>query len=141
MARVFVSGSFDMLHSGHITFLQGAARFGDVYVGIGSDESITKYKGKPPVCCEQERAYMLRAIKGVADVSVNPGEGPEDCCNNPILSTIDIWIVNEEQDTENKRDMAFLMKIKYILLPRVPEFGLPARSTSQYREFDKDYGL
>ncbi len=35
--KVFVSGCYDLLHSGHVEFFQQASRYGDLYVGIGSD--------------------------------------------------------------------------------------------------------
>ena len=43
--KVFVSGCFDLLHSGHIAFLETAAQFGDVYVCIGSDNTVKDLKG------------------------------------------------------------------------------------------------
>ena len=43
--KVFVSGCYDLLHSGHIEFFRQAAAYGDLYVGIGSDETILHYKG------------------------------------------------------------------------------------------------
>jgi cytidyltransferase-like protein len=49
-----------MLHSGHVTFLKRAAEYGDLYVGMGSDYSIEKYKGKAPVCKEAERLFMVK---------------------------------------------------------------------------------
>ena len=42
--KVFVSGCFDLLHSGHVAFLENANQFGDVYVCIGSDNTIKKLK-------------------------------------------------------------------------------------------------
>ena len=41
--KVFVSGSYDMLHSGHVAFFEEAAVYGDLYVGIGSDRTIAEY--------------------------------------------------------------------------------------------------
>ena len=38
--KVFVSGCFDLLHSGHIAFLKEANNYGDVYVNIGNDKNI-----------------------------------------------------------------------------------------------------
>jgi cytidyltransferase-like protein len=38
--KVFVSGCYDMLHSGHVAFFEEAASYGDLYVGLGSDETI-----------------------------------------------------------------------------------------------------
>ena len=43
--KVFVSGCFDILHSGHIAFLQEASQFGYLYVGLGSDKTIPKRRG------------------------------------------------------------------------------------------------
>ncbi|MDE6511359.1 MAG: adenylyltransferase/cytidyltransferase family protein, partial [Muribaculaceae bacterium] len=37
--RVFVSGCYDMLHSGHVAFFKEASRYGELYVGIGSDRT------------------------------------------------------------------------------------------------------
>ncbi|MHB9141732.1 MAG: adenylyltransferase/cytidyltransferase family protein, partial [Paludibacter sp.] len=37
--KVFVSGCYDMLHSGHVAFFEEAAQHGDLYVGIGSDNT------------------------------------------------------------------------------------------------------
>ena len=42
--RVFVSGCYDMLHSGHVAFFKAASQYGDLYVGIGSDATIAELK-------------------------------------------------------------------------------------------------
>ena len=42
--KVFVSGCYDLLHSGHVEFFQQASRYGDLYVGIGSDATYLEYK-------------------------------------------------------------------------------------------------
>ena len=44
--KVFVSGCFDMLHSGHVAFFKEASGYGDLYVGIGSDDTIDELKGR-----------------------------------------------------------------------------------------------
>ena len=46
MKKVFVSGCYDLLHSGHIEFFRQAAQYGDLYVGIGSDATILHYKNR-----------------------------------------------------------------------------------------------
>ena len=38
--KVFVSGCYDLLHSGHVEFFRQAAAYGDLYVGIGSDDTL-----------------------------------------------------------------------------------------------------
>ena len=76
--KVFVTGCFDMLHSGHVAFLKEAAQYGDVYVGLGSDETVYNLKGRYPVNNQDERKYMLDALDCVKEVLINKGSGIMD---------------------------------------------------------------
>lgn len=134
MAKVFISGSFDMLHSGHITFMKRASEYGDLYVGIGSDFSIEKYKGKKPVCPQEERLFMVKAVRYVKDAFINSGEGPVDFISEVLSLKPKYMVVNEDQHSEYKETLCGLHGIKYIVLKRTQELGLPARSTTKYRE-------
>ena len=60
--KVFVSGCYDMLHSGHVAFFEEAATHGDLYVGIGSDKTIHELKARKTIHTEDERLYMVRAL-------------------------------------------------------------------------------
>ncbi len=64
---VFANGCFDMLHGGHISYLQSAKAQGDMLVvGVNSDVSMKKIKGdKRPIYPEQERLELLAAIQYV----------------------------------------------------------------------------
>lgn len=53
--KVFVSGCYDMLHSGHVAFFEEAASHGDLYVGIGSDKTIYELKARKTINTEAER--------------------------------------------------------------------------------------
>ena len=53
--KIFVSGCYDMLHSGHVAFFEEAAQYGDVYVGIGSDSTINKLKARKTINSAAER--------------------------------------------------------------------------------------
>lgn len=68
---VFTNGCFDLLHSGHIKYLETAKSFGDILiVGINSDASVKALKGKDrPINIQIDRAYLLAAI-GVVDYVV-----------------------------------------------------------------------
>ena len=61
---VTTNGSFDLLHIGHVTMLQEAKSLGDVLIiGLNSDSSIKRYKGKfRPICPEHHRVGMLAAL-------------------------------------------------------------------------------
>ena len=52
--KVFVSGCYDLLHSGHIEFFRQAASYGELYVGIGSDATIRELKHHAPMFPEAE---------------------------------------------------------------------------------------
>jgi D-beta-D-heptose 7-phosphate kinase/D-beta-D-heptose 1-phosphate adenosyltransferase len=67
--RIWVNGTFDILHVGHITLLKYAALMGSVRVGIDSDERVKKLKGNlRPINSLQDRIAMLESIKYVTDV-------------------------------------------------------------------------
>ena len=64
---VFTNGCFDILHVGHVKYLQIAKSFGDILiVGLNSDESIKRLKGEDrPINIAQDRAYLLAALESV----------------------------------------------------------------------------
>ncbi len=64
---VFTNGCFDILHVGHVKYLQEAKSFGDVLiVGLNSDESVSRLKGPSrPVNIAGDRAYILAALEAV----------------------------------------------------------------------------
>ncbi|EQB35355.1 nucleotidyltransferase [Sulfurimonas hongkongensis] len=64
---VFTNGCFDILHVGHVKYLQEAKSFGDVLiVGLNSDASVSRLKGpNRPVNLAEDRAYILAALEAV----------------------------------------------------------------------------
>ena len=99
---VFVSGCFDMLHSGHIAFLEEAAGYGDLHVGIGSDQTVFEIKGRYTVNSEAERRYMLEALACVKDCTVNSGRGILDFEDDVRLVRPDVLVTNEDGHTPAK---------------------------------------
>ena len=75
---VFTNGVFDLLHPGHVRYLQAARREGDVLiVGINSDRSVRSNKGPSrPIMPEHERAEVLEALACVDAVVVFDEETP-----------------------------------------------------------------
>ncbi len=51
-----VSGCFDLLHSGHVAFLEAAAELGELHVCLGNDENILQLKNRPVAQSQNERA-------------------------------------------------------------------------------------
>ena len=77
---VFTNGVFDILHPGHIHYLQEARALGDLLiVGLNSDASVKRNKGpQRPINNENERAEILEALECVDVVSVFDEETPAD---------------------------------------------------------------
>ena len=73
--NVFVSDCFEMPHSGHVAFFEEVATHGDLYVGIGSDRTISDLEGRRTINGECERLYMIRSLKYVRDAWTNRGWG------------------------------------------------------------------
>lgn len=71
MVKVWVNGSFDVIHVGHLKLLEFASTFGEVCVGIDSDDRIKKLKGnRRPFNNENDRKFFLESIKYVKEVVV-----------------------------------------------------------------------
>lgn len=131
--KVFVSGCYDLLHSGHIEFFRQAAEYGDLYVGIGSDATYLEYKHRKPMFPEDERLFMVKSVKYVKDACINKGSGVIDFI--PSLDEIkpDILVVNTEGGSDAKRQLCMERGIEYIELQRIPHKGLQARSSSSLK--------
>lgn len=131
--KVFVSGCYDLLHSGHVEFFKQASQYGDLYVGIGSDATYLEYKHRKPMFPQEERLFMVQSIKYVKEAYVNEGRGVIDFI--PTLDRVrpDIFIVNAEGGSEEKRQLCAQRGIQYIELQRTPAEGLQARSSSSLK--------
>lgn len=77
---VFTNGAFDIIHAGHVTYLNFARAQGDVLiVGLNSDASVKRYKGdKRPVNSQQDRALVLAALECVDYVVIFDEDEPKD---------------------------------------------------------------
>jgi D-beta-D-heptose 7-phosphate kinase/D-beta-D-heptose 1-phosphate adenosyltransferase len=75
---VFTNGCFDLLHAGHLSLLNGAARLGDVLVlAINSDASVRRLKGdERPLVSQAERAALLAALECVDAVTIFDEDTP-----------------------------------------------------------------
>lgn len=135
MAKVFVSGCFDVLHSGHIAFLEEAASYGDVYVSIGSDATVMALKNRKTMYTESERKYMLEAIRFVKKVYIGPDTG-KILDFAPLLDEVkpDIFFVNSDGTSDAKKEFVESKGIRYVTSSRIPHANLPERSTTSIRQ-------
>ncbi|OYU95947.1 MAG: cytidyltransferase [Bacteroidetes bacterium B1(2017)] len=135
--KVLVSGCFDMLHSGHIAFIKSAAKYGKVYVCLGSDQTIYNLKKRYPINSEQERKYVLEALKEVHEVCISAGSGYLDFL--PELERIQphVFVVNEDGFSKEKELLCEEKQIELVVLKREPHGTLPARSTTDLRKINR----
>lgn len=131
--KVFVSGCYDLLHSGHVEFFKQASQFGDLYVGIGSDATYLEYKHRKPMFPQEERLFMVQNIKVVKEAYINAGSGVIDFLPTLDIVKPDIFVVNAEGGSETKRQICEERGIEYIELQRTPHEGLQARSSSSLK--------
>ena len=132
--KVFVSGCYDLLHSGHVEFFRQASQYGDLYVGIGSDKTIQALKGHKTMYSEPERLFMVRAIRYVKEAYINQGDGYLDFLPTLDLVHPDCLVVNEDGDREEKRQLCRERGMEYIVLKREPREGLEARSSTGLKQ-------
>lgn len=134
MKKVFVSGCYDLLHSGHVEFFRQASQYGDLYVGIGSDQTILGYKHHKTFYPEQERLFMVKSIKYVKDAYINAGDGIMDFVPTIDIVKPDIFVVNADGSSETKRKFCEERGIEYVVLQRTPADGLTARSSTDIKD-------
>ncbi len=127
---VMISGCFDLLHGGHIAFFKAAAAYGKLYVAIGQDNNLLQLKGKTPYFSEKERQFIVGSVKYIHEAFISSGKGILDF--EPDMRRIrpDIFIVNTDGHTPDKENLCRELGVEYIILERIPEHGLPARSSS-----------
>lgn len=132
--KVFVSGCYDLLHSGHVEFFRQAAEYGDLYVGIGSDKTYLGYKHRKTIYSEQERLFMVKSIRYVKDAYINAGSGVMDFVPTLDIVKPDVFVVNSDGGSEEKRRCCEERGIEYIELHRDPHEGLTARSSTALKK-------
>lgn len=93
--KVWVNGTFDVLHIGHIKLLEFASQFGEIRVGIDTDERVKQFKGElRPINCIKDRIYFMNSIKYVnSSVSFSTDE---ELCDRIKEWNADIIIVGNE---------------------------------------------
>ena len=130
MKKVFVSGCYDLLHSGHIRFFEEASQYGELYVSIGNDENIFLLKNKVPTYSQDERLYMVQNISFVKEAKISSSNGIFDFVDWMLQVKPDIFIVNKDGHSKEKEELIKSYDIEYIVLERIPKKGLIARSTT-----------
>ena len=122
-----------MLHSGHVAFFKEAAQYGDLYVGVGSDETVLKLKGRQTVNPNSERLFMVKSLRFVKDAWINSGSGLMDFEDELRELKPDLFFVNEDGFTPDKQALCSELGIMLLVSKRTPLLGMPVRSTTAIR--------
>ena len=134
--KVVATGCYDWLHSGHVRFFEEASQLGELYVIIGHDENLRLLKGKRhPMFPQEERRYMVQAMRYVHWALVTSGTGWMDAEPEIALIKPDIYAVNEDGDRPEKQAFCEAHGIRYVVLKRVPKDGLQSRQSTDLRGF------
>ncbi|MFV0561671.1 D-glycero-beta-D-manno-heptose-7-phosphate kinase [Malaciobacter mytili] len=96
---VFTNGCFDILHKGHVSYLNVAKSFGDVLIlGLNSDESVKRLKGEDrPINTQEDRAYILSALECVDYVVIFNEDTPYE-----LISKVKPDVLVKGADYEGK---------------------------------------
>jgi cytidyltransferase-like protein len=134
--KVIVTGCYDWLHSGHIRFFEEASAYGDLYVAVGNDVNVRYLKGEGhPMFSQEERRYVVQAIRYVKQAVITMGMGWMDAEPNIAVIKPDIYLVNEDGDKPEKVQFCAEHNLEYVVLKRTPKDGLTARSSTRLRGF------
>lgn len=126
--RVFVFDDFDDLRSRHVRFLHEASRSGKVHAFLRSDKAIHTRSRKMPKFPQEERKYLLEAVRYVDKVEISP-----DQLNPGTLPPIGkagpaVWAVDEESASPAKRSYCVTNKMEYRVIGDGELVGLPAET-------------
>ena len=97
--KVFVGGTFDLIHPGHIEFLKEAAKYGRVYVSVSRNKNAERIKKRPIVNDEAERLEVIRSIRYVYDAFLGD---EEDFLNSVVRVRPDIIFLGPDQKVDEK---------------------------------------
>jgi cytidyltransferase-like protein len=134
--KVLVTGCFDWFHSGHVRFFEETSNLGDLHVVVGHDENVRLLKGDDhPLFSQEERRYMVGAIRYVKQALISTGSGWMDA--EPEIEAIkpDMYVVNEDGDKPEKQEFCGQRGLEYVVLKRAPAKGLPRRESTHLRGF------
>eukprot|EP00511_Aplanochytrium_stocchinoi_P012354 CAMPEP_0204875524 /NCGR_PEP_ID=MMETSP1348-20121228/46164_1 /ASSEMBLY_ACC=CAM_ASM_000700 /TAXON_ID=215587 /ORGANISM="Aplanochytrium stocchinoi, Strain GSBS06" /LENGTH=307 /DNA_ID=CAMNT_0052032011 /DNA_START=156 /DNA_END=1075 /DNA_ORIENTATION=- len=127
---VFVSGCFDLLHSGHVAFFKQASEHGKVHVSLGSDANIRELKNHDPMFDENERLYMAKGVEYVHSAAICAGMGYLDFEADLDIIKPQKFFVNQDGHRKEKEIACEKRNIEYIVAERIPEEGMEVRSST-----------
>lgn len=122
--KVLVGGCFDLLHYGHVRFLEEAKKLGNtLIVALESDENVRKMKGDGrPIHTQQQRKEMLEALSCVDEViALPPMNTHQDYYDLVTRVAPNIIAITEGDPLEaNKKEQAAKAAARLVVIPKIP---------------------
>tara|TARA_B100001142_G_C14216165_1_gene609647 strand:- start:484 stop:891 length:408 start_codon:yes stop_codon:yes gene_type:complete len=121
MSKVFVNGTFDLLHRGHLELLNFAKSLGDkVYVGIDTDRRVSEKKGPTrPIYNQEERKFFLENLKSVHKVNLFDSDFELEAMINFIQP--DVMVVGS--DWKGKSVIGSMYASKLVFFSRIGDYA------------------
>ena len=121
MKHIFVNGTFDVLHPGHVQLLNYAKSFGDTLtVGIDSDRRVAEKKGPSrPIYNIKDRSFMLQNLKSVDYVVVFDSDEELEHCLKTIRP--DIMVVGSDWKGKSVIGSMYSAELKFF--DRIEEYA------------------
>ncbi len=121
MTKVFVNGTFDLLHRGHLELLNFAKSLGDkVYVGIDTDRRVSEKKGPTrPIYNQEERKFFLENLKSVHKVNLFDSDFELEAMINFIQP--DVMVVGS--DWKGKSVIGSMYASKLVFFSRIGDYA------------------
>ena len=121
MKHIFVNGTFDVLHPGHVQLLNYAKSFGDTLtVGIDSDRRVAEKKGPSrPIYNTKDRSFMLQNLKSVDYVVVFDSDKELEHCLKTIRP--DIMVVGSDWKGKSVIGSMYSAELKFF--DRIDEYA------------------
>jgi cytidyltransferase-like protein len=137
MEKAVVTGSFDDLRSSDVRLLEEAAKRGELHVYLWSDELVRRLDGRPSKFPQEERMYLLQAIRYVDQVHLLNQLADRDSLPALEKRYSVTWVVNEYSDNHEKRLFCVSKGMKYQVVkqavlkefPKQPAIALSNQST------------
>lgn len=118
--KVWVNGTFDVLHVGHITLLEFASQFGLLRVGIDTDKRVKELKGEDrPFNNQYDRKKMLEAIKFVDEVVLF--DSREELIQSVKDYSPDIMVVGDDYKGEKVFGSEYAKKL--VFFEKIPQYS------------------
>ena len=130
MRRILVSGCYDILHAGHVQFLEDAKRLGDsLIVCIPSDRVIRKLKGRHPALPQDNRVVLMYGLRPVDVVVVGDSEDPVmnfvDCLQPGMI----LVSTDDDAHADRKREYCESIGAEYIQIHKTKVLCTPTSTT------------